>query len=210
MCNVKVIHRFALTVLLLLALSPAAMADRPPPPAYITGDIQATPESSRPDLGAWEYILTMSWEMASTLRLGHFSLYLDDAARGCSCDQLQAGVTPGDTVGFSHSAKSLSLFYYYSEFACDGDPDLPIMGKMLVFRPFLPDKCLPGPVGDGTFRLFSDFPPAAIQASGLYLVDGDNHFVGSGSLSGDFPALPCDPVSARPLTWGAMKSVYSR
>jgi hypothetical protein len=174
----------------------------------ISGHIEATDDSSRPDLGAWEYILTMDWNTGSELGLLQFSLYLDDLSRGCSCGQLQSAVTPGDTSGFSLSGKVDCPVYYYCTFDCEGDPDLPVLGKMLTFHPYGDPICQAGSIGTGTFRFYSDFPPVPISASDLYLKDAYESFVGMGAVLGVFPALACDPAGEQPVSWGGLKSIY--
>ncbi len=174
----------------------------------ISGHIEANGHSSRPDLGAWEYILTMDWSTGSAQGLLEFSLYLDDLSRGCSCSQLRSAVAPGDTSGFSLSGKVGCPVYYYCSFECDGDPDLPVLGKMLTFHPYGDPHCQAGSSGTGTFRFYSDSPPVPIHASNLYLKDTHESFVGEGPALGVFPGLACDPAGEEPMSWGGLKSIY--
>jgi hypothetical protein len=194
----------AAVMLLALALPCAAVCE-----SSIGGTITATDLSSRPDLGAWEYILEMSWNTGSDRNLLHFSLFLDDLARGCSCSQLQTAVTPGDTVGYSlPGGRIVCEVYYYATFECAGDPALPVLGQLLRFHPYIDPACETTGMGYGTFSFFSDEPPVPISSSNLYLVDDWEEFVAEGAVSGVFPALACDPARPDRVTWGGLKSIY--
>jgi hypothetical protein len=174
----------------------------------IQGDITAS-ISSRPCLGDYEYTLTMDWNTETITGLQYFEMFMDALGRRCLCSELQAGVVPGDTVGFSMTYDDRAIVYYESEFLCDGDPLVTDMAILLRFAP-LPSPIAPGSFGEGHFTFYSDFPPAEIEYSSLYLVDSSNTFLCEGNLRGVFPSLPCDPLPAETDTWGGLKSRYHR
>ena len=80
-------------------------------------------------------------------------------------------------------------------------------GILLKFEP-IEDNCEPGPTGTGTFVFYSDLPPAPINEEILTGVDKHALQYCFGFLSGDFPAMLCDPVGNEGSSWGNLKGLF--
>ncbi|MFO7653084.1 MAG: hypothetical protein R6X25_04600 [Candidatus Krumholzibacteriia bacterium] len=173
----------------------------------ITGEITAAPAGEQ-GLGDWEYTFVMQWDTGSERALLWFDILLDDLSRACSCEQIQAGVAPGDTVGYSLAKAQDATVWYFAEFLCEGDPRVPDPGKLLRIQPY--PGVEPGPTGVGVFKLYSDQAPAAVEHSYLYLFDDAANFLCEGGVTGVFPGLVCDPLPAERISWSALKSVFGR
>jgi hypothetical protein len=68
--------------------------------------------------------------------------------------------------------------------------------------------CEPGTNGTGTFTFTSNLGPAAIDEDAVTLVDKYARNYCFGSLTGEFPSLPCNPVGAEGAGWGAVKGMF--
>jgi len=197
---------FLLPVLPLALLIPSISAGQ----GVLSGQLVASPESSQPDLGSWEYTLTVQWDTGSELGLLSLSLYLDELSRGCTCGELQMAVVPSDTVGFSTGIPARCPVYYDSTFDCFGDPILPVTGQMFRMTPFVGQYCEPDSIGEGIFTFFSFYAPVEVESSqNLFLVNEWEEFAGAGTVTGAFPGLPCDPLHEEQTSWGCLKSRYS-
>lgn len=192
-------------LVLVLAVSPQAFGQ-----CTLLGNVEASPKSSQPDLGSWEYTLTIDWDTGTGYFLHHFDIFLEEGFRGCSCSQLRTGAAPDDTVGFSEEAPDRGCrVYYYPEYMCSGDPTVPIDGIMLKFEPFLGQPHAPGSSGQGVFKFFSDFSPVTLNAPNLILTDtGGTGYYCLGMIAGVFPGLPCDPLEPEGVSWGYLKALY--
>jgi hypothetical protein len=169
------------------------------------GHISAAPNAGDPALGDWVYTFTLTWNTDSQFSLSHFNLFMDDAYANCGCAELADAITFMSPIG---SSESDTCTVYYDGFVeCEGDPSIGLVGTILKFEPVM-DGCEPGPTGTGTFVFYSDYPPASISMPNLFMSD---KFAGQsceGTLTGVFPALPCNPVDAQSSTWGGLKSAY--
>ncbi len=85
MSQMRSLQLFFLLFLSLMICSIPTLAQTP---ASITGVITATDDSSRPELGVWEYTLNINWDTGSDRGLGQFDLLLDEIARSCSNMQI--------------------------------------------------------------------------------------------------------------------------
>jgi len=195
---------FLLLVCSLLVLSIPAFAQTQ---ANIAGDVSVSNNSSRPDLGAWEYTLTLSWDTGSGRNMSHFDIMLDEVARACSNTEIQTGFVPGDTVGLAPLDIKCDV-YFQPEFMFQGDPMVSTPGQMMKIAPFPNQNEVPGPSGSGVFKIFSDFGPTGFEYPGLFLVDAAGDHVCSGMIMGFFPALTCDPVHAEKRNWDYVKALY--
>ena len=99
--------------------------------------------------------------------------------------------------------------FYDAFLECDGDPSIEgIEGFLLKFEPIEDEGCEPGEMGMGTFVFYSDFPPAPIDEDYVSLVDKHGQLYCTGTLTGDFPGIPCNPVANEGATWTQVKGLY--
>jgi len=199
-------HLSLLLILSFLLLSVPALAQTQ---AFIHGTITASQTPGQPNLGAWKYTIEMSWCTGTNLGMDHFDIMLDEIARGCSNEEIQMGVIPGDTVGLA-PFDVRDAVYFQPEFMFQGDPLVPTLGQMLKIAPFPNQNLVPGPSGTGVFHFYSDSPPTEFEYPGLFLVDSAREFVCGGSIMGVFPGLVCDPVPTEKQNWGYIKALYGR
>ena len=170
----------------------------------ISGTITASPN---PDpLGpAWVYTAVINWDTGSQYALSHMGLWLDVAGGNCSCQDFQQAISFGSPIGTSGTS---CLVDYYGELNCQGDPSIPgVAGIVLKLEP-VEDVCEAGVMGQGTFVFTSNLGPAAIDEDALTLEDKFSTRYCFGSLSGDFPSMPCNPVSTDDESWGAVKGMF--
>jgi hypothetical protein len=195
-----------LLIALVLTTAHLAVAQVSDGPCAISGNIVAMPT---PDPGpAWVYTLTFTWDTGSPYALSHANLFMDEADGNCTCTDFQEVLVWDDPVGYS-DGDPLCTVQYSGLLQCDGDPSIPDLGGILLkFEPILDGTCEPGPAGAATFTFYSHLAPAPIDADILSLVDKSALNSCSGTLSGDFPAMECDPVAAEPIRWGKAKSLY--
>jgi hypothetical protein len=175
-------------------------------PCDIGGTIVATP-TNNPAGPAWAYTLTIDWDTGSQYALSHMNLLMDTAAGTCNCADFSDALSWNSPVG-SSSGDPACLVSYNGFLGCHGDPSIPGVDNILLkFEPAA-DGCEPGTTGTGTFVFFSNLPPAPIDEDVLTLVDKYAANSCFGTLSGDFPAMVCDPVSAENVGWGSAKGLY--
>ena len=92
---------------------------------------------------------------------------------------------------------------------CKGDPSIPgVEGILLKFEPVEAEGCEPGNTGTASFIFYSHLGPVPVDEDLLSLVDkyGLQHCFGY--LAGDFPGMPCDPVSDDPTSFGSLKGLF--
>lgn len=181
------------------AISGAAMAA-----CSISGTIEASPN---PDpLGpGWIYTVEIAWDTGSQFALSHMGLWLDVAGGTCSCQDFQQAIAYEPIVGTSFGGCAVD---YAAELNCQGDPSIPgVQGIVWKLEP-VAGGCEPGTSGQGTFVFTSNLGPAPIDEDALTLVDKFARHYCFGSLTGDFPAMACNPVGADAACWGAVKSLF--
>lgn len=170
----------------------------------ISGTITATPnpDSMGPD---WVYTAVISWDTGSQYALSHMGLWLDIAGGTCSCQNFQQAISFAPVIGSSGMSCPVN---YYGELNCQGDPSIPgVAGIVLKLEPF-EGGCEPGTTGTGTFVFYSNLGPASINEDAVTLVDKFGLNYCFGSLSGDFPSMPCNPVGDESATWGTFKGMF--
>ena len=190
----------ALAVLLLPALAAAGV---------IQATVTAAPNSGDPDQAAWIYTMDVTWDTGTPYGLSHFNLYLDPADFGCGCQEIASSLSWGETVGVTAGEPGGCSLPFTAELNCSGDPSIGLDGIVLKFEP-VEEGCEAGPTGQVTVTFSSPYPPGDIAEPNTFLTDKYGQLVGTGSLTGVFPALACDPVSADALCWGDVKARYGR
>ncbi|MBU8869647.1 MAG: hypothetical protein KOO60_02115 [Gemmatimonadales bacterium] len=191
-----------LTSALLLGFGLTAHAE-----CFIGGNISAEPNTD-PAFTDWKYTATITWDTDSQYALSHLDLILDYSTGTCMCDDLSdalffeglPGISEGDPMGCEVE--------YETTLECDGDPSIPgVEGILFKLEP-VSLECEPGVTGTLTFTFYSDYSPAPIDEEILLLIDKHGQQACSGTLSGMFPALSCDPVSSQSVSWDAMKGLF--
>ena len=81
-------------------------------------------------------------------------------------------------------------------------------GILFKFEPIEADGCEPGPTGTGTFFFYSDLAPVPVDEEFVALVDKAGQASCSGTITGVFPAMACDPVPSTIYGLDRLKSLY--
>ena len=192
-----------LTLLTMVLGGQAAMAQ-----CFIGGTITAT---ANPDpLGPnWVYTMEITWDTGNAYSLSHANLLMDPGLGTCLCQDFMDALSWDDPIGSSNGFPEPCTVDYQGFLECEGDPSIPeVTGFLLKFEPIEDEFCEPGPTGTGTFTFYSNLPPAPIDEDILSVVDkyaGEYCF---GNMSGDFPAMTCDPVGAEDSSWGNVKGIF--
>jgi len=192
----------SMTFLVLLFGAQAAMAE-----CFIGGTISASPN---PDLSGptWMYTMVVTWDTGNNYSLSHANLLLDTAGGTCTCQDFSDALSWGSPVGSSDGTPAPCTVDYEGFLECSGDPSIPgVDGFLLKFEP-IEEGCEPGPTGTGTFVFYSHLPPVPIDEEILSVVDKHALQYCFGHLSGDFPAMACDPVGVESSSWGNVKGQY--
>lgn len=159
-------------------------------------------------LGRYLYVIDIYWDTCCPQGQSHVNVALGFDVETCPgvCDEFSWGAP--DTAGVSTSVlDSECMVYYYAEFNCEGDPSLEgEEGAIVKFEPY-PNECEPGPIGEGTFLFYSDWPPAQIEPGNglLSMKFGLGYCVGD--LTGFLPECS-PPVPTERGTWGRIKALY--
>ena len=193
---------FTLTLLTLVFGVQSAQAD-----CFIGGTITAdsNPDPSGP---TWMYTMVFTWDTGNNHSLSHANLLLDIAGGTCLCQDFMAAISWDDPVGYSDGYPDDCTVDYQGFLECGGDPSIPGFTDILLkFEP-VEGECEPGPTGTGTFVFYSNLHPAPIDEDILSVVDKHSNEYCIGHLSGDFPAMACDPVSNEGSTWGNLKGLF--
>ena len=192
-----------LTLLTMVFGAQAVMAQ-----CYIGGTITASANTD-PMGPNWVYTMEITWDTGNAYSLSHVNLLLDPGLSTCLCQDFMDALSWGDPIGSSNGYPEPCTVYYQGFLECEGDPSIPeVTGFLLKFEPIYDEFCEPGPTGTGTFIFYSDLPPAPIDEDILSIVD---KFAGEycfGNMSGDFPAMACDPVGAEESSWGNLKGLF--
>jgi hypothetical protein len=191
----------ALIVLLTVATLLPAMASAE---CMINGNISV--EDSNSPLGAYMYTLDITWDMGSQHGLSHLDLVVDMAGGTCSCEDFASYIS-FDTISGTSDGEDGCTVEYYSELACNGDPSIDLDGILFKFEPIEGD-CEPGPTGSGSFVFYSDLPGVPVNDQILALADKAAQEYCSGTLTGVFPGMACDPVANEDLSLDSIKGLY--
>jgi hypothetical protein len=192
------------TALLILAFGSGASAED----CFIGGTITASPNPD-PAGPNWVYTMVISWDTGNNYSLSHANLLLDPGLGTCLCQDFHDALDWGSPVGYSDGNPGGCTVDYEGFLECGGDPSIPeVDGFLLKFEPIEDGSCEPGPTGTGTFTFYSNLPPAPIDEDVLSVVDKHAQQYCFGHLSGDFPAMACDPVSNEDSAWGSLKGMF--
>ena len=208
-----------LSLLVLVLSAQAALAE-----CSMEGTITA---SSNPDpMGPrWMYTMVVVWDTDSQYSLSHFNLLMDSETGTCTCQDFVDALSWGNPIGSSNGYPMGCTVDYQGYLECRGDPSIPGVGGILlkfepipagpnlpgidgIVRETLQDVCEPGPTGTGTFVFYSDLPPVPIDEDILSGVDKHGKQYCYGHMSGDFPAMACDPVGSEDTSWGTLKGMF--
>ncbi|MCK9994703.1 MAG: hypothetical protein KAH56_00315 [Candidatus Krumholzibacteria bacterium] len=192
-----------LTMLTLVFGAQVAMAD-----CFIGGTITA---SANPDpMGPiWMYTMEITWDTGNNYSLSHANLLMDPGLGTCLCQDFVDALSWGDPIGSSNGYPEPCTVQYSGYLECEGDPSIPeVTGYLLKFEPIEDEFCEPGPTGTGTFIFYSNLPPAPIDEEILSVVDKHAGEYCFGNMSGEFPAMACDPVGDEGSSWGNLKGIF--
>jgi hypothetical protein len=173
----------------------------------VEGHIEAEmiDDSMLPD---YMYTLTVTWDMDSPHGLSHLDLIVDMAGGTCSCSDFHEAIYFDAISGTSDGEYDCTV-EYLAEIECNGDPSIPgVDGILFKFEPIETEGCEPGPTGTGTFVFYSDLAPVPVAEELLALVDKAGQESCSGSLTGVFPGLACDPVPTVERSMDGLKSLF--
>lgn len=195
-----------LLIAIVLTAAQLAIAQVTGAPCDLSGNIVATPN---PNPGpAWVYTLTIDWDTGSPYALSHANMIMDSIGGTCTCTDFQDALAWDDPIGYSDGEPACTVSYA-GHLECLGDPSIPeVDGILLKFEPIENPACEPGPTGTATFTFYSHLAPAPVDEDILSLVDKYALNSCFGTLTGDFPAMTCNPVNAEPMRWGKAKSMY--
>ncbi len=174
----------------------------------LEGVSQASLNGEHPEWGEWKYTFTFTWDTGSVYSVSHIDLLLDMSGN-CACSEFSDALHWDNPVGSSGGTEPDCTVPYTAYLECQGDPSIPdIESPLLKFEPYEAEGCEPGPTGSAVFILYSDFSPGDIAADNLFLVDKHGQLACRGRISGDFPALPCNPTPTWQTSWGQLKACY--
>jgi hypothetical protein len=190
----------------------------------IEGTITA---SSNTDLNGPRFVYTMVivWDTDTRYALSHFNLLMDSEAGTCTCQDFVDAISWDNPIGSSTGEPDGCTVDYEGLLECKGDPSIPGLGGILlklepigddyhnvdlegIDRDFNMYSCEPGPTGSGTFVFYSDLAPGTIDEDIFSAVDKHGRQFCYGRMSGDFPAMACDPVSSEETNWGTLKGMF--
>jgi hypothetical protein len=201
--KVKTKIMIGIAMLTLVFGAQAVMAD-----CFIGGTITA---SANPDpMGPiWMYTMVITWDTGNEYSLSHANLLMDAASGTCLCGDFLDALSWNDPAGSSDGYPMGCTVDYQAFLECEGDPSIPeVTGILLKFEPIYDEFCEPGPTGTGTFVFYSNLDPVPIDEEILSVVDKHAGEYCFGHMAGDFPNMPCDPVSNEDSTWGNLKGMF--
>ncbi len=171
----------------------------------VSGNIEAAMIDD-PDLPMYMYTMTVAWDMDSPHGLSHLDLVVDMQGGTCDCSDFYDAITFG--AGSSDGEYDCTV-EYMTYLECSGDPSIPgVDGILFKFEPIETEGCEPGPTGTGTFVFYSDMAPVPVNEEVIALVDKASQDSCSGSITGVFPGLACDPVPTFQRSMDSLKSLY--
>ncbi len=173
----------------------------------LSGDM-AYEMTTDPMLPAYQYTLTVMWDMDSPYGLSHLDLVVDLPGGTCGCEAFDEAIFFDAIAGSSDGEGGCSVDYA-ANLECSGDPSIPgVDGILFKFEPMEGMGCEPGPVGTGIFVFYSDLAPVPVDEEFAALVDKAGLQSCTGSLTGVFPGMACDPVPTESSTFDGIKSFY--
>ncbi len=191
--------------ILALAVAPAS-AD-----CIIDGSITAEMNAGDPELGAWCYTLTVTWDTGEMTALSHLDLIVDAPGGTCGCQDIADAINFDYPAGSSDGEPDACTVEYEAFLECNGDPSIPIEGILFKWEPLIDDPyCEPGPVGTGQFIFYSDYAPVAVDDSLPLVAEKNDGSHCEGTIDGVFPGLECNPVATEASTWSEVKSLYDQ
>ncbi|MEN8006018.1 MAG: hypothetical protein ABFS42_03345 [Candidatus Krumholzibacteriota bacterium] len=208
-----------ITMLVIVLSAQAAFAE-----CSINGTITASPNPD-PDGPRFMYTMVIVWDTDTRFALSHFNLLMDSATGTCTCQDFVDALSWGDPIGSSTGEPDGCTIDYRGILECNGDSSIPGVGGILLkFEPMENDitssqvegisqdsdlhSCEPGPTGTGTFVFYSDLAPGIIDEDIFSAVDKHGKEYCFGHMSGDFPAMACDPVGNEDTSWGTLKGMF--
>lgn len=206
-CNPRddIMKTFITLLLLALLALPVFTGVAAASDCNISGEIVAM-RNPNPEGRDWVYTLTVNWNTGTKYALSHISLLLDAEGGTCSCQDFYSALSWEPIIGKTTRGSTWESLFE-GELGCKGDPSIPGLGGIVLkFEPMEGDE--PGPYGGAVFKFYSDLRPAPVDEDVLSLVDKFGQKSCFGSLTGEFPGLPCDPVAAEDSSWGRVKGLY--
>lgn len=192
-----------LTLLTVVFGAQAALAQ-----CFIGGTITASPN---PNLSGpnWMYTMEISWDTGNNYSLSHANLLIDPGLGTCTCQDFTDALSWDSPIGTSNGYPEPCTVEYEGFLECGGDPSIPeVSGFLLKFEPIEDEFCEPGPTGTATFTFYSNLPPVPIDEEILSVVDKHAQEYCFGNMSGDFPAMACDPVGTQDSSFGSLKGLF--
>ena len=155
-----------------------------------------------PGMPMYMYTLTVAWDMDSPHGLSHLDLVVDVEGGTCGCSDFADAITFG---GGSSDGVDNCTVEYMTYLECGGDPSIPgVDGILFKFEPDETDGCEPGPTGTGVFVFYSDLAPVPVNEDVIALVDKAGQESCTGTITGVFPAMSCDPVPSDGSSLGSL------
>ena len=158
--------------------------------------------------GAWKYTLHVIWDTGTEYGLSHLDLIVDDGSGRCGCEAFRDAITWDGPPGYLMDQEGECQMGLDPELKCDGDTSIGVWSPLFKFEPNEGPDCHADPVGEITVVFYSDIAPGAISRPNSLLADRYAQYTDFGMVTGSFPAMPCDPVSAETLPWDRLKAVY--
>ena len=173
----------------------------------VTGNIEAS-MSNDDMLPMYMYTMTVTWDMDSPHGLSHLDLIVDMQGGTCDCSDFYEAIHFESYAGSSDGEYDCTVDYM-GFIECGGDPSIPgVDGILFKFEPDETGGCEPGPMGTGTFVFYSDLAPVPVDSQFLAMVDKAGQESCSGSITGVFPGMACDPVPTVERSMDGLKSLY--
>lgn len=200
----SVMHVFILVVLL---LATTAMASPPEPgetEPYLNGSCVSLGQGID---GMWQYRLNLSWDTGKH-GLSHVDVILDDSGN-CTPENMLEGLNFASPAG-SGLGEPAACVVEYRAMVEAADPSIDLVAVVLKYEPRSAGGCEPGARSEARFNFSSPYPPASIAEENLFLVQKFSNASSFGTLVGEFPGLPCNPVTNETVSWTAVKTMYGR
>jgi hypothetical protein len=199
--------RFVGIVLLLILAAGAAFAgyDKVEDCPVFNGNCVAGPNTDEPGLGAWRYEMSINWDTGRN-GVSHIDLIVDNG-ENCSEADLEAGLDFATVAGQAAGEPSCTVDFW-ADIEPNGDPSIPGVIEPIIKYEYADGGCELGSNGTAVLVFYSDYPPYPIQEDNLFLVEKHANRNCRGELTGEFPGLPCAPVTNENETFSGLKVRY--